>query len=111
MLAPFGLGQAAGDSLVGAGVAFYAVFGVFVVAFAFLSFVSVRWALRRDRAGRAEWLRRQQQPQRHPRQQARSVVDDRLRCPVRKGRVPPPQTNGHRPRRPDHRGRESNQPG
>ncbi len=37
----------------GAPVAFYAVFGVFVAAFGVLAAVTVRWAVRRDRAGRA----------------------------------------------------------
>lgn len=38
---------------------FLAVFGVFVAAFLVLAVVTLRWAVRRDRAGRAEWLRRQ----------------------------------------------------
>ena len=42
----------------GAPVAFYAVFGVFVAAFGVLAAVTVRWAVRRDRAGRADWVRR-----------------------------------------------------
>ncbi len=41
--------------------AFYAVFGVFVAAFVVLAVVTVRWAVRRDRAGRATWLRRRQE--------------------------------------------------
>jgi hypothetical protein len=35
------------------------VFGVFLAAFVVLAVVTVRWAVRRDRAGRAEWVRRQ----------------------------------------------------
>ncbi len=38
---------------------FYLVFGVFLAAFVVLAVVTVRWAVRRDRAGRAEWVRRQ----------------------------------------------------
>jgi len=38
--------------------AFYAVFGVFVAAFVVLAVVTMRWAVRRDRVGRAEWVRR-----------------------------------------------------
>lgn len=90
--------------LVAADAAFFGVFGVFVVAFALLTFLTVRWALRRDRARRPEWLQRQQQ----------------------RGRVaggPPPagggpapggpssRANGHGPRRPDQRGPRRKQPG
>jgi len=39
-------------------VAFGVVFGLFIVAFAVLSFITVRWAVRRDRAGRVAWQRR-----------------------------------------------------
>jgi hypothetical protein len=42
----------------GASLAFDAVFGVFVAAFVVLAAVTLRWAVRRDRAGRAEWARR-----------------------------------------------------
>jgi hypothetical protein len=41
-------------------VAFGVVFGAFVVAFVVLVVITLRWAIRRDRAGRAEWLRRRQ---------------------------------------------------
>lgn len=41
--------------------AFYAVFGVFVAAFVVLAVVTIRWAIRRDRVGRAEWVRRRQE--------------------------------------------------
>lgn len=47
--------------VVGADVAFDAVFGVFVVAVVVLSVITLRWALRRDRAGRAQWLRRRRE--------------------------------------------------
>ena len=36
--------------------AFDIVFGLFVIAFLFLSFWTVRWAIRRDKAGRYEWI-------------------------------------------------------
>jgi hypothetical protein len=39
-------------------VAFGVVFGAFVVAFVVLTVITLRWAVRRDRLGRAEWLRR-----------------------------------------------------
>jgi hypothetical protein len=45
--------------LVAADAAFIVVFGVFVVAFVVLAAITVTWAVRRDRAGRAEWERRQ----------------------------------------------------
>jgi membrane protein implicated in regulation of membrane protease activity len=68
--------------LVSADAAFYAVFGVFVGAFVVLVVVTMRWAVRRDRTGRAEWLRRQEGAQ-------RSGPDAGT----------PRQTNGHVPRR------------
>jgi hypothetical protein len=40
------------------GIAFGAVFGLFVVAFLVLVVVTIRWAVRRDRQGRAQWLAR-----------------------------------------------------
>ncbi len=43
---------------VAGGTAFVAVFGVFVAAVVVLAVVTLRWAVRRDRAGRAEWVRR-----------------------------------------------------
>jgi uncharacterized membrane protein (DUF485 family) len=39
-------------------VGFVVFFGVFVVAFVVLSVITVRWAIRHDRAGRAAWLQR-----------------------------------------------------
>lgn len=35
--------------------AFFVIFGVFVVAFVVLAFITVRWAIRRDRTGRQAW--------------------------------------------------------
>jgi hypothetical protein len=40
--------------------AFFALFGVFVVAIVVLTFITLRWAIRRDKAGRAAWRERQQ---------------------------------------------------
>lgn len=48
-------------TLLGSNTAFLAVFGVFLAAFFVLAVVTLRWAVRRDRAGRAEWLRRRTQ--------------------------------------------------
>ncbi|MGH8979435.1 MAG: hypothetical protein ACRDWE_00235 [Acidimicrobiales bacterium] len=58
-------------------VAFEAVFAVFVLAFLVLAVITIRWAVGRDRKGRAEWARR------------RAPVQD-----VRTG-LPAPHTNGH----------------
>ncbi|MHB8219395.1 MAG: hypothetical protein ACYDHU_03615 [Acidimicrobiales bacterium] len=69
-------------------VAFDVVFGLFVVAFVVLAVITVTWAVRRDRAGRAEWSRRHQPD---------PVTDD--------GRVAPAMPNGNRPR--GHRGSAS----
>jgi hypothetical protein len=66
--------------VIGADAAFYVVFGAFVVAFAVLSVITVRWALQRDRTGRAQWVRRQQERQGHV-----------------EAEVPPPTTNGQKP--------------
>ena len=41
-----------------ADVAFAMVFGLFVVLLAILGFVAIRWGVRKDRPGRAEWRRR-----------------------------------------------------
>jgi hypothetical protein len=40
--------------------AFFMLFGLFVAATLVLSVITVRWAIRRDRAGRAAWRARQQ---------------------------------------------------
>jgi membrane protein implicated in regulation of membrane protease activity len=69
----------------GADAAFYAVFGLFLAAFFVLAVVSLRWAVRRDRAGRDEWLHRQAEGGRPP--------------------VPPTATNGHGTVRPGGRRR------
>lgn len=76
--------------LVAADATFYAVFGVFVVAFVVLVVVTVRWAVRRDRVGRAEWLRRQEEAGKGQRAGG-----------------PRAGTNGHVPKRADDRGRGS----
>jgi hypothetical protein len=41
-----------------ANIAFVVVFGAFVVALVALIVITLRWAIRRDRQGRIEWLRR-----------------------------------------------------
>lgn len=74
------------SALLGADAAFYAVFGVFVAAFVVLVVVTLRWAVRRDRVGRAEWVRRQQ---------------DAGRAGTADGS--PPSSNGRGPRRGDQR--------
>jgi len=52
------LGPVVRSTLAASDVAFGVVFGAFVVAFVVLSFITVRWAVRRDRRGRTEWQRR-----------------------------------------------------
>jgi hypothetical protein len=47
--------------VVGVDAAFDVVFGVFVLALVVLSVITLRWALQRDRAGRAQWLRRREE--------------------------------------------------
>lgn len=88
---PFALAAPGGVEPAAADAAFYAVFAVFVAAFAVLAAVSIRWAVRRDRAGRSEWVRRQQAREEgdQPRQRVGQVA-----------RVSPPRTNGHDPRNP-----------
>jgi len=39
--------------------AFFTLFGVFVVAMLVLIFLTLRWVIRRDRAGRRAWVERQ----------------------------------------------------
>ena len=45
-------------SLVASATAGFVLFGVFVVAFVVLAVITLRWAVRRDRAGRAQWVQR-----------------------------------------------------
>jgi hypothetical protein len=45
-----------------AGVAFDVVFGSFVLAMLVLAALTMRWAIRRDKAGWAEWARRRREP-------------------------------------------------
>jgi hypothetical protein len=54
--------------------AFVVVFGIFVAAFIALCVVTLTWAIRRDRRGRAVWLQRRARP------------------------LPPPAPNGSAPR-------------
>ena len=63
--------------LLASNTAFIVVFGVFVAALVAMVVITVTWAWRRDRAGRAAWRRRQRQMIQLP--------DSR------------PETNGHRP--------------
>ena len=46
--------------LFAASVAFYLVFGVFVVAFIGLAIFTILWAVRRDMKSRREWLASQE---------------------------------------------------
>ncbi len=39
--------------------AFFTLFSVFVVAMLVMIFITVRWVIRRDRAGRKAWVQRQ----------------------------------------------------
>jgi len=50
--------EVAAVPIIGSDVAFFVVFGAFVVAFVVLSVITLRWAIRRDRAGRAAWQER-----------------------------------------------------
>ena len=69
---------------VGGGAAFVVVFGVFLAALVVLAVVTLRWAVRRDRKGRAEWAARSSAAA------AQAQVESALA-----GR-----SNGHAPRRP-----------
>jgi len=81
-LAYASLAAAGGDG------AFYAVFGVFVAAFVVLAVVTLRWAVRRDKAGRAEWAGR--------RSAAQDGADGRAQSD---GAAPrPARKHGHAPR-------------
>jgi hypothetical protein len=42
--------------------AFAVIFGIFIVALLTMIVIVLTWALRRDRAGRAAWRQRQQDP-------------------------------------------------
>lgn len=84
--------------LLAADAAFYAVFGVFVLAFVVLTVVTVRWAVRRDRVGRAEWVQRKQEADRPQEAGAQPEGAPGGRRPVRG------QANGHVPRRNDQHG-------
>jgi len=46
--------------LIASNVAFAIVFSIFIVAMVVLAVVVLLWAIRRDRAGRADWLARRQ---------------------------------------------------
>lgn len=65
--------------VLGASAAFYAVFSLFLVAFAVLTIITLTWAVRRDRAGRRDWLerRRQERPSATPGLPTPSQASDR----------------------------------
>jgi hypothetical protein len=48
-------------SLLASNVAFGVIFGIFVVALVVLIVITLTWAIRRDRIGRAAWRRRQEE--------------------------------------------------
>jgi hypothetical protein len=50
-----------GDVLAASNVAFFVLFGIFVIAMVVLTFITLRWVIRRDKAGRQAWLERKQQ--------------------------------------------------
>lgn len=77
--------MSAESTLLAANVAFAVVFGAFVAAMVVLGFVTMRWAVRRDRVGRRAWLARR---------------SGQLEAGGEPGAVPPASTNGHKPVRP-----------
>ena len=70
--------------LLAANLAFAIVFGVFVVALVVLGVVTMAWAVRRDRLGRADWLARRSGRSPGPAADA-------------PGGVPSSSSNGHKP--------------
>jgi len=72
--------------LLGVNVVFAVVFGVFVVALLVLCVITLTWAVRRDRAGRAAWVRRRTQAGVSEPMEAVKPDPDRE-----------PAANGHRP--------------
>ena len=83
---------------VGGGAAFVAVFGVFLAALVVLAVVTLRWAVRRDRKGRAEWVARSSAASAHAQAEDASAT----------------RSNGHAPRRPGQgprRDRRDREPG
>jgi hypothetical protein len=53
-------------TLAASNAAFFTLFGVFVAAMLVLIFLTLRFVIRRDRAGRKAWLERQSQPEGGP---------------------------------------------
>ncbi len=47
------------EPLLASDVTFFVLFGIFVAAFVVLCVIVLRWAIRRDSAGRAAWRARQ----------------------------------------------------
>jgi hypothetical protein len=52
-------------TLASSNAAFFTLFGVFIVAMFVLIFLTLRFVIRRDRAGRKAWLERQSQGEDH----------------------------------------------
>ena len=59
-LAPSAHGSPAPLTMLASNVPFDILFGIFVLALLTLVVIVITWALRRDRAGRAAWVQRQQ---------------------------------------------------
>jgi len=55
-----GLSHSHSAALLASNAPFAIIFGIFVVALVVLIVIVLMWAIRRDRAGRAEWRQRQQ---------------------------------------------------
>lgn len=72
---------------------FLVVFGVFAAAFLVLCFLTLRWAIRRDRVGRQEWLRRRQAQMAAPLDAERDLQGPGRRPGTAKGAG----TNGRKP--------------
>jgi len=59
-LAPSAHGSPAPLTMLASNVPFDILFGIFVLALLTLVVIVIAWAIRRDRAGRAAWVQRQQ---------------------------------------------------
>jgi hypothetical protein len=73
---------------------FVVVFAVFALAVVVLSFLTLRWAIRRDRIGRQEWLRRRQAEMAAPLDAERDLQGPGLR---RRRAQRGADSNGHGP--------------
>lgn len=72
-------------------VAFVVVFGAFAVAFVVLTVITLTWAVRRDRAGRAQWVSRRLEEQQQEEALERGPGAG---PPVTNGRHPAPGRRG-----------------